>query len=196
MSSPLDALLAKLNQGDSAAVDQLFRAYEPYLRMVVRRKLSQSLRPKFDSADIVQSVWADVLDGLRQSRWTFHDADQLRAFLVKMTRNRFIDRLRQHRGALAHEAPLPEGDVDALAARGIGRASEAVHADELWGQMLDACPPAHYELLKLKRQGASLAEIAARTNLHQSSVRRILYDIARRVAERRTQGDECAARQA
>ena len=58
------------------------------------------LRPKFDSTDIVQSVWADVVDGLRQSKWTFANMDQLRAFLVKMTRNRFVDRLRQHRRAL------------------------------------------------------------------------------------------------
>ena len=64
------------------------------------------------------------------------------------------------------------------------RVSETVRADELWRQMLAVCPPAHYELLNLKRQGASLAEIAAKTGLHQSSVRRILYDIARRVTHR------------
>ncbi len=188
----LDSLLSKLNAGDPAAAEQVFLTYEPYLRMVVRRRLSGSLRAKFDSADIVQSVWADVLDGLRNSKWTFHDTGQLRAFLVKMTRNRFIDRLRQYRGVLEHERPLPQVEIEALPSTRAGRASESVHADELWRQMLAVCPPAHYELLNLKRQGVPLAEIAARTRLHQSSVRRILYDLARRVARRQAAADSCA----
>jgi RNA polymerase sigma-70 factor (ECF subfamily) len=48
----------------------------------------------------------------------------------------------------------------------------------LWKQ----CPPAHREILVLKRQGFLLAEIAARTGLHEGSIRRILYDLARRMA--------------
>jgi RNA polymerase sigma-70 factor (ECF subfamily) len=185
---PLDRLLVKLNQGDAAAAEQVFLAYEPYLRMVVRRRLSASLRAKFDSADVVQSVWADVLEGLRNARWTFNDADQLRAFLVKLTRNRFIDRLRHFRGELEREQPLATGNIDSLPAARLGRVSEAAHADDLWRQMLEECPPAHHEVLELKRQGASLAEIAERTGLHQSSVRRILYEIARRVGRRRARG--------
>jgi RNA polymerase sigma-70 factor (ECF subfamily) len=51
--------------------------------------------------------------------------------------------------------------------------------------MVEVCPAEHYQLLTLKRQGASIAEIAERTNLHEGSVRRILYDVARRVARLR-----------
>jgi len=190
--SPLDTLLLKLNAGDPAAAEQIFVTYEPYLRMVVRRRLSAALRAKFDSMDVVQSVWADLLDGFRKAKWSFQNVDQLRAFLVKATRNRFIDRLRQHREALNRELPLADGGIEALTANS-SRVSEIVRADELWHQMLEVCPPAHYELLKLKRQGASLAEIAKQTHLHQSSVRRILYDIARRVAVRQAAG-ACGAR--
>ncbi|HEX3727737.1 MAG TPA: sigma-70 family RNA polymerase sigma factor [Pirellulales bacterium] len=181
----LDVLLSKLNEGDPAAAETVFLTYAPYLRMVVRRRLSPALRAKFDSEDIVQSVWACLLDGLRREKWAFHDSEQLRAFLIKMTRHRFIDRLRKNRNALARETPLSRDDIEALPAVRAARASEAVHVDELWLQMLSECPPAHYELLNLKRQGASLAEIAERTGLHESSVRRILYDIARRVGRRR-----------
>ncbi len=192
MSGPLDALLAKLNAGDPAAAEQLFLTFEPYLRMVIRRRLSNGLRAKFDSSDIVQSVWADVLDGLRKSKWNFHDVDQLRAFLVKMTRNRFIDRIRQHRMALELEVTMPEHDMDALAAERSARVSENFYADELWRQMLDVCPPAHYQVLHLKRQGASIADIARQSGLHEGSVRRILYDIAHRVA--RLRADSCSSR--
>jgi RNA polymerase sigma-70 factor (ECF subfamily) len=185
MSDSLEALLVRLNAGDQLALKPLFVAYEPFMRMVIHRRISGSLRAKFDSADIVQSVWVDFVDGLQKSKWAFENLAQFRAFLVKMTRNRFIDRLRKHRQSLQREVALPAQNVEALLADRCPRVSENFYADELWQQMVEACPTAHYELLALKRQGATIAEIAHRTNLHESSVRRILYDIARRVTRLR-----------
>ena len=59
----LDNLLGKLSSGDDAAAEEVFRTYEPYLRVIVRRMLPPPMRSKFDSVDVVQSVWADVLRG-------------------------------------------------------------------------------------------------------------------------------------
>jgi RNA polymerase sigma factor (sigma-70 family) len=182
--APLDALLEKLSAGNPQAAEQVFRTFEPYLRMVVRRQLSAGLRAKFDSMDIVQSVWADVLDGFRSSKWSFRDAEHLKAFLVRVTRNRFVDRLRTNRPALERERSLPQPEMDALPASRQGGVSETARVDELWQQVLDACPPAHCELVRLKRDGVPLAEIATRTGLHESSVRRILYDVARRLEQK------------
>ena len=102
-----------------------------------------------------------------------------------MTRNRFVDRVRQHRRALDQELTMPSQNIETLAAVGAQRVSENLHADELWRQMLAVCPPAHYAVLELKRQGASLDEIAAHTGLHKGSVRRILYQVGRVVARLR-----------
>jgi RNA polymerase sigma-70 factor (ECF subfamily) len=178
---PLEGLLRRLTSGDDAAASEAFLAYKPYLRMVVSRRLSGPARAKLDSEDVVQSVWADLLEGFRSGRWQFTDSNQLRAFLVTATRNRLLNRLRHHRRALQREQPLPDGGPDALPAAAQPRPSEEVQADDLWQRMLALCPPAHRELLRLKRQGLSLAELAARTGLHESSVRRILYDLARRL---------------
>jgi RNA polymerase sigma-70 factor (ECF subfamily) len=180
----LDRLLDRLNSGDEAAAEQAFHEYEPYLRMLVRRQLNPPLRAKFDSADVVQSVWVDVLEGIKGSRWHFENRTQLRAFLARLARNRFLDRCRKYRPALACERPLA-GATDERVASGEPRASELAQRDELWDRMLALCPPAHHELLRLKREGLLLSEIAARTGLHPGSVRRILYDLARRVAAAR-----------
>jgi RNA polymerase sigma-70 factor (ECF subfamily) len=175
-----DALLEKLSSGDPTAAEEVFLAYEPYLRMVVRRQLPANVRGKFDSSDIVQSIWADLLDGFRNAGWRFSDAAHLRAFLVQVTRNRFIDRLRQQRAALEHERPLGVETVH-LPASPEPRPSEVAQANDLWARLLALCPPAHRRLLELKRQGLSLADLAARTGLHPSSIRRILYDLARKL---------------
>jgi RNA polymerase sigma factor (sigma-70 family) len=180
----LETLLERLRNGDPDAAEQLIRAYEPYLRMVVRRQLSPSLRRKFDSIDVVQSMWADVLDGFRGGDWNFSNPEQLRGFLAKAARNRFIDRSRQQRRSLELEFPLGESGDEVAAPTAI-KPSQEVQASDLWQQMLALCPPDHHELLELKRQGFSLDEIAERTGLHKSSVRRILYDLARRLAQKR-----------
>jgi RNA polymerase sigma-70 factor (ECF subfamily) len=179
---PLESLLRRLTSGDAAAAAEAFLAYKPYLRLVVARRLSGPARAKFDSEDVIQSAWADLLDGFREGRWQFSDANQLRAFLVAATRNRLLNRLRHHRRELEATEPLPDGEADTLPAAAQPQPSEVAQADDLWDRMLALCPPAHRELLRLKRQGLTLAELAARTGLHESSVRRILYDLARRLA--------------
>jgi len=181
-TNPLDDLLQRLSHGDEAAAEQVFRTYEPYLRMVVRRQLPTRLRCKFDSVDVVQSVWADVLNGFQNSGWSFNNSSQLRAFLVKVTRNRFLDRLRKHERALEHEHPADD-NIALMAFDPEPRPSEVAQADELWQKIVTLCPPAHLELLRLKREGRTLNEIAEQTGMHPSSVRRILYDLARRLAD-------------
>ncbi len=116
MNDSLEKLLIRLNAGDELAVRQMFVAFEPYMRMVIRRRISGSLHAKFDSADVVQSVWADFVEGVQKSKWTFANLDQFRAFLLKMTRNRFIDRLRKYRKSLRCEVNLLDENVEALPA--------------------------------------------------------------------------------
>jgi RNA polymerase sigma-70 factor (ECF subfamily) len=182
----LDELLEKLCKGDDSAAEQVFVAYEPYLRMVVRRLLPMQLRSKFDSQDVVHSIWADLLTGFRDSGWRFQDAGHLRAFLVKATRNRFLDRVRKHKQAVEHEQPLEAAHLEEAHPTPQPGPSELAQANDLWDQMLQICPEPHRKLLHLKRDGCTIDEIAAQTGLHPSSVRRILYDIAHRLAFQKT----------
>jgi RNA polymerase sigma-70 factor (ECF subfamily) len=178
----LHQLLERLNEGDASAAQRAFLAYEPYLRMVVRRWLNGPLRSKLDSGDIVQSVWADVLCRFRDAGWRFTDRSQLRAFLVRVARNRLIDRHRQHRRAIERERALAETASAELPLAQDPRPSEIAQRNELWKRMLEQCSPAQREILILKRQGLLLAEIAARTGLHEGSIRRIFYELAKRLS--------------
>jgi RNA polymerase sigma-70 factor (ECF subfamily) len=178
--SPLDDLLDRLNNGDTTAAEEIHAIYGPYLQMLVRRQLRPSLRAKFDSMDVVQSVWADVLERVRSGGRRFKDRAHLQAFLVRLARNRFLDRCRKYGGRSAREQPFDEGGPGDAAKSDQPRASEIAQRDELWDQLLTLCPPIHHQLLQLKRQGFSIVEIAARTGLNEGSVRRILYELARR----------------
>lgn len=180
--SLLAELLEKLRDGDSDAADSVFRQYEPYLRMVVRRKISPALRAKFDSVDVIQSVWADLFQGFREARWSFEDPSKLKAFLITAARNRLIDYVRRNRHAMAAgNSGLP---VEETAADG-PRPSELVQADDVWQQLLAMCSDEHKTIVELKARGVSLDDIAAQTSYHKSSVRRILYDLSRKLESTR-----------
>ena len=156
--------------------------YEPYLRKVVRRQLPPHLRARFDSIDVVQSAWADLLKGFREAGWRFPDVACLRAFLVQATRNRFLDRVRQHHAGQQRERTVVLERAREVSPTPQARPSEIAEAHELWERMLALCPANHHDLLRLKREGFSLAEIASRTGLHEGSVRRILRTLARQLA--------------
>jgi RNA polymerase sigma-70 factor (ECF subfamily) len=178
---PLNLLLNDPSGDEVAAVEQVIADYEPYLRMLVRRSLPGPLRAKFDSIDVVQSVWIHVLRALRAGTLPITDRDHLQALLVTVARRRLVSRYRHHRAALEYEE-AGGADVDVLPASHQPRPSEVVQADDLWEKMLALCPPEHHDVLRLRRQGLLLHEIAARTGLHEGSVRRILRRLARQLA--------------
>lgn len=178
----LDQWIERLNQGDTAAVEHLFLAYEPYLRIAVRRRLSRRLRTKVDSRDVVQSVFADMLRGLRTGGWQFAGRPQLLAFLRRVAWRRIADRYQKHRRVLEREQSLVETQPQSLPQSALPRPSEVAQGREFWEQVLDACPPAHHEIVRMRMNGLRFAEIAERTGLHAGSVRRILYELARRLS--------------
>ena len=164
----------------SDSLESLVHEYEPYLRQMARRHLSPFLRTQIDSVDLVQSVWAHVLRAQNAGNERLADHAVLRAVLGKILRNRVIDHVRRMKASQRREQ-LSAPEQSQRQAR-TTRPSEFAQANELWSRIESLCPVQHRPILQLKRQGLSLEEIAAATSLHPSSVRRILYDLARQVA--------------
>lgn len=185
-----DDLLGRLSRGDVEAAEQLFAAYAPFLRAVVRCQLSIQLRGKLDSADVVQSVWVQVVRQLGQDGWQVKDENQLKALLATIARRRLITQTRK----IDRTAPLgPQAGLEAMPDTRLHRASEIALANDLWEQMLDLCPPDHHPILTLRREGHSLDEIASRTGMHEGSVRRIIRRLSRDLALRAKPTEEAAS---
>src|SRR5450432_2131898 len=101
---PAKALIEQLARGDMQAASKLFDAYAPYLRALVRRQLSDRLRSKFDSTDVVQSVWVQVVRRLGRDGWSVEDEARLRALLATIARRRLLTRVRQLGPGIAVES--------------------------------------------------------------------------------------------
>jgi RNA polymerase sigma-70 factor (ECF subfamily) len=191
-----ETLLTRLGDGDVAATEALVEAFTPYLRAIIRRQLSDRMRSQFDSGDVLQSVWVQVVRQLNRDGWQVMNAEQLRGLLATIARRRLVTCVRRN---LHAPTAIPDsGGWDTLPQVGQPRPSELAQADELWRTLLDLCPPEHHEVLILRRKGLLLEEIAERTGLHEGSVRRILRRVARELALRQqpvaglhsTEGDD------
>lgn len=178
-----DEILDLLRRGDAAAAEALFTAYTPYLRAVVRRQLSDRLRSQFDSADVVQSVWVQVVRRLGRDGWLVSSEGDLRALLATIASRRLYNRVRRH-AAPADQGRVGGGDREAGPDHRHPRPSQVAEAGELWDRILANCPPEHHPIVRLRRDGLGLAEIAERTGLHEGSVRRVLRRLARELALR------------
>jgi RNA polymerase sigma factor (sigma-70 family) len=173
-----DDLLEQLGRGEVEALGELAEAYGPYLRAVVRTQLSARLRAECDSVDVVQSVWVQVIRRLKADGWRVNDAAHLRALLVTIARRRLLTRARRR----GHTEPAD--DLTEVVDCGTDTPPAVAEADDLWGRLLRQAPPEHRRVLRLRRDGLSAAEIAARTGLHEGSVRRVLRQLARQMAVR------------
>lgn len=176
---PLERLIADLNGGDAQIAQAALERYEPYLRMVVRRHLGKAMQSKFDSMDVVQSIWANILGTVASEHWRFRDASQLRAFLARVARNRLIDHRRKLHRSLENVRPIDAITLAEQPCENGPKASEVARGRELWDRLLAACPSAHRQILRSRLEGKTIAEIAEQCGLHEGSVRRILYGLAK-----------------
>ena len=66
---------------------------------MVRRELSPPLRSKFDSVDVVQTMWVEVLAGFRERQWEFKNQAALKSFLARVTYNKFVSECRSQQSS-------------------------------------------------------------------------------------------------
>jgi RNA polymerase sigma factor (sigma-70 family) len=179
----LDAeMLAGFSRGEMESVAEMFAKYGPYLRAIVRCQMSDKLRGKFDSVDVVQSVWVHVLRQVGREGWKFDDERQFRGLLATIARRRLISRVRNLNSGKRSADHHADYNLDDLPHSNQPRPSEIVQADDVWESLMEFAAPEHREILELKREGLNVPEIAAKTGLHEGSVRRILRQLASRMA--------------
>jgi RNA polymerase sigma factor (sigma-70 family) len=177
-----DKLLEQLWQGNIEVLGELFAVYESYLRAIVRSQLSDNLRSKFDSVDVVQSVWVQLLRRMGEDGCRVNDKNHLRALLVTIARRRLVSRARQCWRFNNADLPLDDEAWESIFDTQQALPSETAQANDLWAKMLSLTPPDHHKVLILKREGLPLQEIATKTGLHEGSVRRILRRLSRELA--------------
>ncbi len=174
-SEEFAALLAAGRRGNSEALGQLCKLYEPKVRIVARVLLGPALRPYFDSMDLVQSVHRTLMIGLRQDKFDISSPDKLVALATTLVRRKVARQWRRVRrqqrlsSRAAVASNLPEM-LTSLSSSGDDPARAAQFQDQiehLCGQLDET----QRRILQLRSYGYSTAEIADQLGLKQVTLR-------------------------
>ena len=171
----LAGLLIDAKQGSAGAVWQIIEEYEPHIQRVVRRRLSQRLRSKYDTQDFVQMVWKSFFEEPERLHG-FQNSRQLFGFLSKMAQNKvdaeFRRRTRTQAYNLDKEQPLEESDV--RSGRPQDSPSQIAIARERWDQLMEDLPHRHQQVVQLRLEGLTFDQIAERLSIDEKTARRVL----------------------
>ena len=197
-------MLSRLKSGDESAASEILQRYESQVRLVVRRFLPRVLRSRFDSQDIMQSVWRSFFQKVREEQSTnpdtntaavekpvqeFQDSAQLFAFLSRMARNKVIDQYRRETSQKSdvHRQRTMYGesgeDLDPPAPD--ESPAEAAEAADEYSHWRSLVPEDRQELIDMKADGLSTREIGVKLGISERTVQRVLEDLRQRVERRR-----------
>jgi RNA polymerase sigma-70 factor (ECF subfamily) len=98
----------------------------------------------------------------------------------RRTRSRKYDVRREERAHVRHDGHLATLDLTAPGPS----PSQALQADERMEQLLAGRTPSESEVLRLRREGLTLDEIAARVGLSERTVRRLIESLRERMEAR------------
>lgn len=187
------AMSAQARAGDEQAVAALLAAFEQDVRIIVRARLPRALRGQFDSMDFVQAVWTSVFSGSEAEIPEFANAAHFRGYLAGVAKHKVLAeyrrRTRCQKYDLAREEPLyvRQGARETL--RDVPAhdptPSALAQASDRFRQLIHGRDPREASVLELRRSGLTFEEIAARTGMHERTVRRFLDGLRQREEGRR-----------
>jgi RNA polymerase sigma factor (sigma-70 family) len=171
-------VLRDAKRGDADALRELHARYERCVLAVIRKRLGPGLRSRYDTVDLAQSVFEDVLRDLP----AFEDRGEeaFRHWLYKKAENKVRDawRRRLHPEGGAREGQLVTADGEITTERGPGPATRAEAGDdcERLRAVLATLSGPQREVLKLRDQDElAFADIAERLGLPNADAARMRH---------------------
>jgi RNA polymerase sigma-70 factor (ECF subfamily) len=173
---PTTELIRRLRAGDPQAAEDLFVRYSHRLIRLAEQHLSPKLAARLDGEDVVQSVFRTFFRRNARGEFQLDSSAQLWRLLVTITLRKTQAKGRIHtRGPRNVGAEAAGGDLwlaEALANE--PGPEEAVVLTDLIASLLHGLSDLHGQVLELRLQGYSAAEIAPKLQISRRTVYRML----------------------
>ncbi|HAY83117.1 MAG TPA: sigma-70 family RNA polymerase sigma factor [Planctomycetaceae bacterium] len=170
-----------LRNGDENAAWDLIEQYEHHLRRVVRRKLDERMRSKFDSVDFVQMVWTSFFR--HPSRVVgFDEPDQLIRYLVQVAKHKVIQEYRRRLQSQKYDVTKEQSLNDSRAGgvispMSVDTPSEIAIARERWANLMNNQSERNRQIVRMRISGATYQEIADKLDINERTARRVVEDL-------------------
>lgn len=198
-TSEFATLLGQLEDGCPDAAERLVELYSESILRAVRRALPAAIRPKVDSVDIFQSVWASVL--VRRGRLgEFDSPERLLGYLVAAARLKVLEKYRRFTRRAGFDVHREVGMNDPVDCEGAkpGRqttpgavltdvrhpgATAVAEAREAWSRLVAASDQRGRQIMQMRISGMTYEHIADQLNISARTVRRAMNKLLETVEE-------------
>jgi RNA polymerase sigma-70 factor (ECF subfamily) len=182
---PVSSFVRRLCAGDAEASEQLFAHYATRLARLAERHLSRQVAARADADDIVQSVFRTFFRRNARGEFRIDTTAQLWRLLVTITLREVRSQARRHTAGVrdvAAEVPDAEPSLAAALSREPGPEEAALLVEEI-DALLRGLPERYGEILGLRLEGYSVAEIATRLSLSRQTIYRALDLLQQRLED-------------
>jgi RNA polymerase sigma factor (sigma-70 family) len=190
-----EQLMADVAAGSEDAIWELAETYTPYILRAARKALPSQLRPKIDSQDFAQTLWASIL--LKRTDLTrLKNPAELIAYLARATHNKVIDKTRHYSAQkcdvgreedLEGHMPGPSDSQQIVHDRGLfaphPTPSTLAGLRERWNRALADASERDRRILQLRLQGATFDDISAQLRIDNATARRAIQRLIGQLAE-------------
>lgn len=186
-TAEFSALVERVRLGDEDALAELLQRYEAEVRLTARILLGRALRPHLDSVDLVQSVYHSLMVGLRENKIEVGTPQQFLGLATTIVRRKVArhwrriqrqQRLEPHRDETEDAADL----LTSLSSPEAGPAETALYNDAV-EYLCCQIDDKDRQLIELRLQGCSTAEVARRLRLDPDILRVRLSRLRKRLRE-------------
>ncbi len=190
---PVSMWIEELKNSDDSAVEKLWNHFVSRLYEAARKKLRSTTRPLYDEEDAAQSAFHSVCAGIAAGRFpNLHARENLWRLMLVITSRKIARRhkydLRQRRDVRRNVSNLVFSNLDDESQiGGVEDLPSREPTPEFAAEFVETCEslsrnladPQLQQVMALKMEGRSNAEIADRLSCAQRTVRRCLEIIRR-----------------
>jgi RNA polymerase sigma-70 factor (ECF subfamily) len=184
-STEFSDLLTMARQGDANAIRQVVERYEHIIRRTAHALLGPQMRPYLDSLDIVQSVHRSLLIGLRHEKFDITSPGNLIALALTMVRrkvSRHWRKIQRLPRALPPTGDDSRPDLDQLAGSAADTVTDVAFNEQV-RKFLNELEPVDRQLVELRLQGHSTADVARKLGVDSRFLRVRLGRLRKRLRE-------------
>ncbi|MGO9462713.1 MAG: RNA polymerase sigma factor [Isosphaeraceae bacterium] len=181
-------LAARLRAGDQGAATEVFRRFAGRLIALARTELDTRLRRKLDPEDVVQSVYRSFFTRYHSGQFDLATWDSLWSLLTVITMRKCLNRAKYHlaqcRNASGEVDVLCDDDAVHELREAIDREPtplEAAVLAETVEQVMRGLDDDDRAIIELSLQGYTSAEISARLDRAERTVRRVREHVKKRL---------------
>ena len=181
-NSEFRKVIQRVCAGSDEATWELIDTYGPHIQRVIRRRLNQRMRSKFDSLDFVQMVWASIFVE-REKMAGFTEPNDLIRYLATLAQRKLLQESRrrlhgQKYNVGRERALIAETEDETTYVRNSDTPSQIVMAKDRLEVMMRERSERDRRVVELRLQGLTFVEVSEKLGIHERTAREVIEKLA------------------